>query len=95
VEGAGVYMDIAKRDEFYHPVSGHPINTFQIPFWNETIDLVTKATLLYRNNKTIGWTIAITPGGPELMDGNNNWSYLHWQLPVKQGLKHMLLSPVK
>lgn len=90
VSGPGVYSDITKEDEAYHPVTGKEIVSFQIPFWKETLEMVTQAALDADGNLSVGWDIAITAKGPELIEGNHNWCKLLWQLPVKQGLKPML-----
>ncbi len=90
VEGEGVYSDITKKDEKLHPITNVKIVGFQIPFWKETIEMVTKAAILHSNNKSIGWDVAITDKGPELIEGNHDWCKLLWQLPVKKGLKPIL-----
>jgi hypothetical protein len=88
--GPGVHSDITKADLDVHPVTGVAITGFQIPFWRETLDQVSAAARLTPENRSIGWDVAIGPEGPELIEGNHNWCKLLWQLPVKQGLKHML-----
>ncbi len=87
VIGPGVYSDITKSDCSVHPITGKPILGFKIPFWNEVIEMSTRAALLCPENRSIGWDIAITENGPELIEGNHNWCKLLWQLPVKKGLK--------
>jgi hypothetical protein len=87
VEGPGVYSDITKKDEAMHPVTKVSIIGFQIPFWNETITMITQAALANKQNRSIGWDIAITESGPELIEGNHDWCKLLWQLPVHRGLK--------
>lgn len=86
----GVFSDITKENCAVHPVSGVVIKGFQVPFWEETIALVKNATLLDTKNRSIGWDIAITQEGPELIEGNHNWCKLLWQLPAQNGLKHLL-----
>lgn len=90
VSGSGVYSDITRSDETFHPVSGKAIKGFKIPYWHEVLDLARQAALHTPENKSVGWDIAITPDGPELIEGNHNWCKLLWQLPVKKGLKHEL-----
>lgn len=90
VNGPGVYSDITKEDQSAHPVTGKSIVGFVIPFWNEVIELAKKAANAVPYNKSVGWDIAITANGPELIEGNHNWCKLLWQLPVKQGLKSAL-----
>jgi hypothetical protein len=90
VEGPGVFSDITKNDLDIHPITGTKITGFKIPFWSETLSLVKNAALIDTNNKSIGWDIAITNDGPELIEGNHDWCKLLWQLPVKKGLKPVL-----
>lgn len=90
VSGPGIYSDITKDDEFRHPVTNTEIPGFKIPFWEEVIKLSREAALAFPENRSVGWDIAITSDGPELIEGNHNWCKLLWQLPVKQGLKPLL-----
>ena len=90
ITGPGVYADMTKKDEFIHPVSQAPIIGFQVPFWSETLDMVEKAALFFPECLSIGWDIAITERGPELIEGNHDWCKLVWQLPVRKGLKPVL-----
>lgn len=90
VDKPAVYSDITKQDEVKHPITGVDIVGFQVPFWKESIQMVKEAALLHQENRSIGWDIAITNSGPELLEGNHNWCKLLWQLPVKKGLKAKL-----
>jgi hypothetical protein len=90
LDGPGVYSDITKADEARHPVTLTPIIGFQVPYWKESVALVTAAALNNTRNRSIGWDVAITEAGPELIEGNHNWCKLLWQLPVKKGLKPVL-----
>lgn len=90
ITGPGVYSDITKKEEKVHPVTNQLIVGFEIPFWKEIIEMTVKASLLHPENKSIGWDIAITENGPELIEGNHNWCRLLWQLPVNHGLKNMI-----
>lgn len=90
INGPGVYSDITKQDESIHPVTGVSIVGFQIPFWQETLNLVKEAALAHPQNRSIGWDVVITEKGPGLIEGNHDWCKLLWQLPVKKGLKPQL-----
>lgn len=90
VTGPGVYSDITKEDEYKHPVTGIEIVGFQIPFWDDSVQMVRNAALMHPQNRSIGWDVAITNEGPELIEGNHDWCKLLWQLPVKKGLKPIL-----
>ena len=90
VNGPGVYSDITRTDEAIHPFTGKPIEGFQVPHWQEALTMARNAALHTPGNRSVGWDIAITPTGPELIEGNHNWCKLLWQLPMKQGLRGML-----
>lgn len=92
VNGLGHYSDITKAPEEFHPITKIKIPGFQIPFWKETLGLAKEAALWHKENRSIGWDIAITETGPTLIEGNHDWCKLLWQLPVQQGLKSELLK---
>lgn len=90
VNGKAVYSDITKEPVSEHPVTGTPITGFQIPFWKETIELVSRAAISFPENRSIGWDVVITENGPGLIEGNHDWCKLLWQLPAGKGLKKQL-----
>ncbi len=90
LSGPGVYSDITKEEEQFHPVTNVKITGFQIPFWEETLNMVKEAAVLHPQNGSIGWDVVVTEKGPGLIEGNHDWCKLLWQLPVKRGLKVML-----
>lgn len=90
VSGKGIYSDITKASEGKHPITNMNIVGFQIPFWNESLDLVKNAAKAHPQNRSIGWDVVITDKGPGLIEGNHDWCKLVWQLPVGKGLKPML-----
>ena len=90
VNGPGVYSDITNEDRAIHPITGQEITGFTIPYWNEVVELAKNAAFHTTENRSVGWDIAITDDGPELIEGNHNWCKLLWQLPVKKGLKNEL-----
>ncbi len=85
-----VFSDITKKPIDRHPITGIQILGFQIPFWDESLNLAKKAALYHTENRSIGWDIVITESGPGLIEGNHDWCKLLWQLPVNQGLKQKL-----
>jgi hypothetical protein len=92
VNGPGVFSDITKEHVSKHPVTGRSIEGFQVPHWDKVMKLTDTAARRACGNKSVGWDIAITPDGPELIEGNHNWCKLLWQLPVKRGLKGDLIK---
>ena len=87
----GVYSDITKQEEEYHPVTGKKIKGTQIPFWKETIAMAKEIAKIDPRNHSIGWDFAITAFGPDLIEGNREWCKLLYQLPAKRGLKSTLV----
>jgi hypothetical protein len=85
-----VYSDFTKREESTHPLTNVSIVGFEVPYWEETIQMVKAAALLHPQNRSIGWDIVITDDGPGLIEGNHDWCKLLWQLPVNKGLKHLI-----
>lgn len=90
VTGPGICSDITRPPAFLHPVTGMTIPGFIVPFWKESVELAVTAARHLPGNRSVGWDIAITKEGPELIEGNHNWCKLLWQLPVNQGLKPLL-----
>jgi hypothetical protein len=90
IEGPGFYMDITKPDEYYHPITGVEIIGFKIPYWKESIQMAKDAALYNKKTRSIGWDIAITDNGPDLIEGNNGWDKVIWQLAAKKGLKSLI-----
>lgn len=95
IDGPGVYSDITKEDQKIHPVTKVLIEGFQVPFWDECLDLVKRAALAHPENRSIGWDVIVTEEGPGLLEGNHDWCKLVWQLPVKKGLKPILENHLK
>ena len=66
-----------KQSAYYeaHPVSGVRFADFQIPYYNEAIDLCLQAALVEPRVGYVGWDVAIAPEGPLLVEGNHLPSY--------------------
>lgn len=90
ISGPAVYSDITKRECSAHPITGVKIEGFQIPYWDEIIEMVKNAANMHPQNRSIGWDVVVTEQGPGLIEGNHDWCKLLWQLPVKKGLKPIL-----
>lgn len=80
-----VYTDGCDYDGNYyleHPISHAKIKEFQIPFWDEVLNLVESAAMQLQNLGYVGWDVAITKDGPIIVEGNNDAGYLAYQLPL-------------
>lgn len=91
VTGPGVFSDITRDSASVHPVTGIKIEGFRIPHWERVLELAGTAAQNASGNRSVGWDIAVTEEGVELIEGNHNWCKLLWQLPVNRGLKADLL----
>lgn len=88
VTSKGFYSDITKHPEDNHPITGKSILGFQVPFWEQTIKMVSMAAIKAKDHcKSVGWDIGISNEGPEIVEGNHDWCKLVWQLPAEKGLK--------
>jgi Sugar-transfer associated ATP-grasp len=56
-----------------HPDTGVCFVGLQMPFWNEVLDLCSRAARLTPNLRSVGWDIAVTPDGPVIIEGNPDW----------------------
>jgi hypothetical protein len=75
--GGGVY--------YKHPDTGIVFDNFQIPYYNEVIDIVTKASSLFKF-PFLGWDVAITPNGPVIIEANHDF-HLKLSDRMERGLK--------
>lgn len=73
-----------------HPITNHPIEGFQIPFWADVVEMCKSAALEFPDVRCVGWDVAISERGPLLIEGNDRWGRFVWQLPKEQGLYHMI-----
>lgn len=56
-----------------HPKTGCLCSGVQLPFWPETLELVERAASALPMLGSVGWDVAITPEGPQLIEGNTGW----------------------
>lgn len=54
-----------------HPQTGVSFRGFVIPFWDDVLELVKKASAVVPEVGYVGWDVAITPNGPIIVEGNN------------------------
>jgi hypothetical protein len=79
------YLDPDRPLLTHHPHTDHPLLGFQIPFFEETLNLCRKAAKALPETVTVSWDVAIQPDGPCLIEANHNWS-AYIQIPAAQGL---------
>lgn len=83
-------FDGEDRIHAIHPISGVPIVGFQVPQFNEAIELVNKAAGTIPEVPYVGWDIAISDKGPVIIEGNYNTGVFQLKpsvSDVRQGLR--------
>lgn len=65
----------------HHPNSNVQIEGFQLPVYQEAVELVKKAALEIPEVKYVGWDIFLGEKGPGIIEGNDYPDYLFTQLP--------------
>lgn len=86
VMSSGFYKDITKTSGLsVHPLTGIRIPGFEIPYWQDTLELAKTMAMQLPMLKTIGWDIAITPNGPVLVEFNREWMPDTFQIPYNRG----------
>lgn len=71
VTGPGIDLD--GNAVLHHPATGHIMPGFQVPHWDAVLDMIQKAAVTVPHIGYVGWDIAITEDGPELVEGNINY----------------------
>jgi hypothetical protein len=69
-----------------HPDSGAQITGTRLPMWQAVRDFAIAAHRAFDDRVLVGWDIAITPGGPMLVEGNGSPDLDIMQRFVRHGL---------
>lgn len=56
-----------------HPDTGVVFKDFEVPFFNEAKQMIHDFHMQLKDVHSIGWDITITPDGPCIIEGNDNW----------------------
>lgn len=70
---SGPGSDLDGNPILFHPTTGHTMPGLEIPYWNLLVQQVREAALVSPRVGYVGWDIAITPSGTELIEGNINY----------------------
>ena len=65
-----------------HPVTGVRIEGFQVPMFDKVIDCAVRASAVIEQVGMVGWDVAITEDGPELVEGNQLPGYDLYQSKI-------------
>lgn len=75
-----------KPRELEHPISKVVYEGYKIPYWYESVEMVKKLHKYFRQYPSIGWDVAITNNGPQIIENNYDWDFVIMQ-QVYGGLK--------
>lgn len=70
---AGVYKPGYGGRTKVHPDTGITLLGYPIPYFTESVKLAFACHQYFYGIHSIGWDVAITPGGPVLVEGNEDW----------------------
>ncbi len=73
-----------------HPLTGTSIVGFRVPLYDEVMPMLERAARVVPEVPYVGWDIAITPGGPVIIEGNPN-SGVYQSKPSVSGIREGLL----
>lgn len=92
--GIGVEERINGRFE-KHPDTGLDLAGFQMPRWDEALELVQKLMDVIPEAKYVGWDLALTPDGWVLVEGNGNADMFLYQLTSGKSIWDEFMSYYK
>jgi len=69
-----------------HPGSGAAITGTRLPMWRDVREFAIRAHHAFDDRVLVGWDIAITPGGPVMVEGNGSPDLDIMQRFVRRGL---------
>ncbi len=72
-EGFSAFRNVGTKIFTEHPVSKTVFENFQVPYFDEARELVLKAAGLMSGLRLVGWDVAISAGGPVLIEGNSDY----------------------
>ncbi|HIY65386.1 MAG TPA: hypothetical protein H9830_03815 [Candidatus Agrococcus pullicola] len=76
-----------------HPYSGKPFIGFQVPHWDQVVDIAVNAMSMQSDVNYIGWDVAIQPEGACIVEGNSETGLALVQAPYApsgSGRKHLV-----
>lgn len=87
-------IDVNNNIHKVSPMTKKPIKGFNIPHWDEIVELCNKLAFVVEDSKLIGWDFAVTENGIDLIEGNTG-AYFVVQLVNEmknKGLKSSMID---
>jgi hypothetical protein len=78
------------HDVQIHPDTGKNIIGFEIPKWQEVIELARDAALKFMPIRCLGWDIAVTNNGVFLLEGNAWWEHSQNKIREFKKIKELI-----
>lgn len=78
-----------------HPDTGLPLIGFQIPRWNEALNLAKELAQVVPSNRFTGWDLALTESGWIMVEGNARGQFVGWQIPYQRGFRREMEGYLK
>lgn len=82
----------SSKGMIYHPGSDIQMVGYKIPMWSEMKDYVSQLALTIPECRIIGWDIAITDKGLDVIEGNHNPDHELLELFTKGGMIPRIMS---
>ncbi|MGN0709475.1 MAG: sugar-transfer associated ATP-grasp domain-containing protein [Anaerovoracaceae bacterium] len=84
-------------DQFYteHPITHKNVIGFKVPYWEESKEMILKASLVVPQIRYVGWDVAVTEDGPVIIEGNNYTAYDYMQLPKQSDSRIGIIPEIK
>lgn len=70
-----------------HPDSKIPIIGFQVPKWNEAMEMAIELARQIPSNRYAGWDLALTKNGWLMIEGNARGQFVGWKIPMQKGFR--------
>lgn len=78
-----------------HPVTGVAFRGFQMPMWEEVLNLVREAAKICPQVRYVGWDVAYNQEGPLLVEGNYHPGHMAFQLCDLTGRRYLFEKYLK
>lgn len=76
-----------------HPETHYQLIGYQMPYWNEAVELAKKLAQVMPDNHYCGWDLALTDAhGWVLQEANDRGEFIGFQLPTRKGFRKELMN---
>jgi hypothetical protein len=80
-----IFSEIERRFD-----TGAIFKGMKVPYWEEVKSTIVKSALAFSDLRTLGWDIAVTDGGPSILETNWDWGENIIEVANNRGLKFEL-----